>query len=82
MDKEIIDIIKQQTNIKDDLVIERAFYEHGNDVVKTIMSLSSIEDTTTRPKTHTLFDNIRQICDEKEKIFHQIKNTLDNNPYK
>lgn len=70
MDKEIIDIIKSQTGVSDELQIERVFYECNSDIVKTIMKISNINDNTSvRKKENNVFDNIRAIVDEKEKIY-------------
>jgi hypothetical protein len=71
MDKEIIDIIKSQTGVSDELQIERVFYECNSDIVKTIMKISNINDNTLliNKKENNVFDNIRTIVDEKEKIY-------------
>lgn len=70
MDKEIIDIIKSQTGVSDELQIERVFYECNSDIVKTIMKISNINDNTSvRKKENNVFDNIRAIVDEKEKLY-------------
>lgn len=70
MDKEVLDIIKKQTDIQDDLLIERVYYENGNDPVKTITTLSKIEIIKKQDSPHTVFDDIRKIVDEKENIYH------------
>jgi hypothetical protein len=70
MDKTVLDIIKKQTDISDDLLIERVYYESGNDPVKTITTLSNIEIIKTKDVPHTVFDDIRKIVDEKEKIYY------------
>jgi hypothetical protein len=70
MDKSIIDIIKKQTNVTDDLLIERVYYECENDPVKTITTLSKIETIPKKDTNHTVFDDIRKIVDEKENIYH------------
>ena len=70
MDKELVDIIKSQTGVSDELQIERVFYECNGDIVKTIMKISNIDDNTSViKKENNVFDNIRAIVDEKEKIY-------------
>lgn len=70
MDKSVLDIIKKQTDVQDDLLIERVYYESGNDPVKTITTLSKIEIIKKKDTPHTVFDDIRKIVDEKENIYH------------
>lgn len=70
MDKETIAIIKNQTQEKDELHIERVYYQCGADIVKTIMTLSDIKDNTPIKEHTSIFDGIREIVDEKEKIYH------------
>lgn len=70
MDKESIEIIKSQTGMSDELQIERIFYECDSDIVKTIMKISNINDNTiTQTRENNIFDNIRAIVDEKERIY-------------
>lgn len=71
MDKETISIIKNQTQEKDELHIERVYYQCGSDIVKTIMNLSNIKDNAPiKESTSSIFDDIRKIVDEKENIYH------------
>lgn len=69
MKKEDLDLIKKQTNIIDDLEIERVYIKNDYDIVKTIMELSDLKPENDKIRHTTLFDDLRQICDEKDKIF-------------
>ena len=70
MDKSVLDIIKKQTDVQDEILIERVYYECGNDPVKTITTLSNIETIQKKDTPYTVFDHIRKIVDEKENIYH------------
>ena len=63
-----IDIISSQTGEDDKLYIERVFMECGNDVSKTIIKILNI-DTKVDKKEKTVFDEIRQILNEKDAIY-------------
>lgn len=65
---EEIDIISSQTGEDDKLYIERVFMECGNDVSKTIIKILNI-DTKVEKKENTVFDEIRQILNEKDAIY-------------
>jgi hypothetical protein len=65
-----IDIIKKQTDVDDDLLIERCLYENSNDILKTIMQLSNLKEKEYYKAPDEVFDEIRKIVDEKEKIYH------------
>jgi hypothetical protein len=65
-----IDIITQQTGIEDKLEIERMLIECGNDVSSTILNLMSLKAEEKQVKEPTLFDKIREILDDKDKVYH------------
>jgi hypothetical protein len=72
MDQSIIDIIRSQTGCEDIESIQRTFAECGEDVVKTIMQLSSVTEAPPRnTPTPSEFDEIRRIVDEKENIYFE-----------
>ena len=70
MDRDVITIIKNQTEIEDEVYIERIYYESKGDLIATIMKLSNIEPPKVDVKPKTIFDDIREIVDEKENIYH------------
>ena len=65
---EEIDIISSQTGEDDKLYIERVFMECGSDVSKTIIKILNI-DTKVEIKEKTVFDEIRQILNEKDALY-------------
>ena len=65
-----IEIISQQTNIKDVLLIEKVYYECDSDVCRTIYKLLNLHEKEEKAKT--VFDDLREICDEKAVIFQNI----------
>lgn len=69
MDPAIKEMIRSQTSEEDDLIIERVYHESGQDVVKTIMKLSNVQEPPTKPET--LFDKIRKICDDKDTVLQE-----------
>ena len=78
MDKETLNVIKNQTGSTDDLHIERIFYECDGDVVKTIMTISGIQEAAPRQpiSAPNVFDDIRKIVNEKEEIFRKISKDI------
>lgn len=68
---ELIDIIKSQTNIDDNLLIERTLMECKEDVTKTILTLINLlpEEPQKEP---TDLDIFREILNEKDKIYHEV----------
>lgn len=65
-----IDIIAKQTGITDTVMIERCFIENNRSIADTIMKLMEYDyckDNAVKPRT--VFDDIREIVSEKEKIF-------------
>ncbi len=73
-----IDIIALQTGHEDRLEIERILIESENDVSKAILNLMSLKYQQKEPKESTIFDQIREILDDKDRIYHdvQLKNRM------
>lgn len=70
---ELFDIISKQTGITDSLLIERTYYECDSDSTKTIYKLMEIELPELREKKpRDVFDDLREICDQKDTIFQDI----------
>lgn len=71
---ETIGIIAKQAGIDDLLLAEKSYYECKGDVSKAILSLMNITVSLQRhekeEKEKTVFDDIREIMDEKEALFH------------
>ena len=66
-----IDIIAKQTGITDKLEIRKCYFKNNKDMTNTIMELLSLEDNNYQTsKTTSEFDKIRNIMNEKEKIYH------------
>jgi len=66
MDKELLSVIKKQSNIDDDILVERVYFETGRDVGATILKLMNVSYPETTPKIKTVFDEVREICDDKD----------------
>lgn len=65
-----IDIISDQTGITDKIWIERCYIENNRSVADTIMVLMEYDYCKENTaKERTVFDDIREIVSEKEKIF-------------
>lgn len=64
--------ISMQTGVTDMLLIEKTFYECDSDMFKTIFKLMGMDTPVQRHENvrRTLFDDLRDICDEKDAIFH------------
>jgi len=69
MDKEILSAIKKQTDIEDDLLIEKTYYEKRCDIGETILTLMNIPYKKKPMKARTVFDDVREICDDKDSYF-------------
>lgn len=71
---ETICLISKQTGLNDLIYIERVYYECDRDEIKTIVKLMdrpyALTNEEKRPRT--MFDDIRQICDEKDTIFQEM----------
>lgn len=74
MDKSLIDIIKNQTNIEDEIEIQRVFYECKDNLADTIIKLSEIKIDVPVEKRKTIFDDMRLILDEKAYIYQNLMN--------
>lgn len=76
MSTELFDRIAVQSGINDMLLIERTYYECNSDEIKTIFKLMDMEMPKQRheknPRERTLFDDLRDICDEKDTLFQEI----------
>lgn len=79
MDQEIKEIISKQTGVSDTLLIEKTFFECGSDVGATVLKLLNHEYVERPKPERTYFDEIREILDEKDTIFQDLKNQK---PYK
>lgn len=66
---EDIDIIAKQTGITDKLQIRKCYFKNNKDITNTIMELMSLEIDKEHVKPSE-FDEIRNIMNEKEKIYH------------
>jgi len=72
---ETIQAISSQTGIDDKILIEKTYYECGSDVVATICKLLDIKTVPRNDAcktTPSVFDTIRNICDEKDTIFQEL----------
>jgi hypothetical protein len=69
---ELFDIISKQTGVNDLLLIEKTYYECNSDNVTTIYKLLEIELPEIKQEKRTIFDDLREICDEKDTIFQEI----------
>jgi len=68
---ELIEIIKSQTDIDDNLLIERTLMECKEDVAKTILALMNLLPKEIQ-KEPTDIDIFREILNEKDKIYHEV----------
>ena len=66
MDKELLSVIKRQSNIDDDILVERVYFEEKRDVGATILKLMNISYPETKTRLRTVFDDVRDICDDKD----------------
>jgi hypothetical protein len=67
-----IDLIATQTGIQDKLHIERTLMECENDISRTILSLLNAPKVNEVVKEPTVFDEIRTILNEKDKIYFEV----------
>ena len=79
MDKQLIDIIKKQTGITDELIIEKKYYECNNSETDTIIALCNIATPAKSEKSRTLFDEMREIMDDKAYVYQNLMNNLKKN---
>jgi hypothetical protein len=75
---EDIDIIAKQTGITDKLEIRKCYFKNNKDMTNTIMELLGPEiafddksnDKSNKTTQKNEFDEIRNIMNEKERIYH------------
>jgi hypothetical protein len=67
-----INIVKLQTNITDEEVIAACLQKNNNDIIKTIMELSSLQEIIREKVVDPVFEEIRNIVEEKEKLYHDL----------
>lgn len=74
---EDIDIIAKQTGITDKLEIRKCYFKNNKDMTNTIMELlgpeiefDKVDDKSTKTTQKNEFDEIRNIMNEKERIYH------------
>ena len=65
-----VDIIVSQTGIDDKIEIERVLLECQSDISRTILKLMSLKSNDKEPKEPTVFDQIREILNDKEQLYH------------
>lgn len=71
IDKFEYDLIMNQTGINDKNLIEKIYFEYKSDTVKTILKLLEIELPVRTEKIRNVFDDFREILDEKDTIFQE-----------
>lgn len=67
-----IDIIASQTGLSDKIEIERVLIENGNDVSSAIIAIMSLKEEPKKKREPTVFDQVREILADKEKVYYQI----------
>lgn len=67
-----VEIVKAQTQVSDIDVIHKSLQENNNDIIKTIIKLSSLKEVKRDTIPDPVFDEIRKIMDEKELIYHEL----------
>jgi len=71
---QLFTIIANQTGINDMEIIKEKYKQNDNDVTKTIYSLLNIDLPNLRlKKPRNIFDEIRDIFDEKDNLYQEIK---------
>jgi len=71
MDKsQDLQFISNQTQVTDLLEVEKEYMKHNGDVTATIISLLGLSHTLKQTKkVRTVFDDVREIFDEKEELY-------------
>ena len=69
MDAELVDIIKRQTGIDNKHKIQQSYNECDKDIGNTILMLLNIQIPKKVEKIASKFDEIREIFDEKDRIY-------------
>lgn len=67
MEPAIKEMIRTQTSVTDNVLIERTYHECKGDIVQTIMKLSNLV-SVEKEKTRNMFDELREILDAKDAI--------------
>lgn len=79
-----ITLISSQTGIKDEVLIKRVLCECENDIAGSIIKLLDIQyrvdDRSNEVREPTVFDQIRGILDEKDRIFHDVMKPKPTSP--
>lgn len=70
--KEAIYIIGKQTDIDDPVLIERILMECNNDIAQAILKLLGSNDKVEEPQEPTVFEQIRNILNEKDAIYQTL----------
>jgi hypothetical protein len=74
MNQDQADIISKQTGVTDMLLIEKTYYACDSDVAQTILTLMDVVYEKPAKKPRTLFDDIREIVDEKATVYQNMLN--------
>lgn len=61
-----------QSGHTDPIHVEKVFFECNQDVGDTICKLQDLKSVPRESATKTRFDEIREILEEKEKIFRKV----------
>lgn len=78
MDQKTFEMIKTQTSIEDDDLIQQLYFQNNYDVIKTILEVQSIKTIEKNTiKQHNVFDTIRKILDDKDEIFQHLSNSRE-----
>lgn len=72
MDQTLKEIIMDQSGNTDHIYVEKVYYECNQDVGETICRLQNLKTQPVKPTTTTRFDEIREILEEKDRIFSKI----------
>lgn len=73
MDQTLKEIIMDQSGHIDPIYVEKVYYECNQDVGETICKLQDLKITAKpKPTQKTQFEEIREVLEEKEKLFRQI----------
>lgn len=78
--QQTLKLISKQTGVDDLFIVEKAFCECKENELQTIFKLMGMEMPQVRgvklDHEKTVFDDVRQICDDKDVVFqNRIKST-------
>lgn len=76
MDQETKEIISKQTGVEDLVLIEKTYFANHGDIGATVCKLQNLHFVEKPKPLYTKFDEIREILDEKDQIFQQLKDQL------